>query len=98
MEIQNVCGSNKITEDKLCQLPYLCAVFHETLRKHSPVPIVPLRYVHEDTQLGGYHVPKGAEVISLLPHFSKFAFLSANINYLSVYIVYTDRYKYIRLQ
>nr|XP_016440820.1 PREDICTED: ent-kaurene oxidase, chloroplastic-like [Nicotiana tabacum] len=62
LEIQNVCGSNKITEDKLCQLPYLCAVFHETLRKHSPVPIVPLRYVHEDTQLGGYHVPKGAEI------------------------------------
>ncbi|XP_060199528.1 ent-kaurene oxidase isoform X2 [Lycium barbarum] len=62
LEIQNVCGSNKITEEKLCQLPYLCAVFHETLRKHSPVPIVPLRYVHEDTQLGGYHVPRGAEI------------------------------------
>ncbi|KAL3372009.1 hypothetical protein AABB24_008513, partial [Solanum stoloniferum] len=64
LEIQNVCGSNKITEEKLCQLPYLCAVFHETLRKYSPAPIVPLRYVHEDTQVGGYYIPKGTEVIN----------------------------------
>ncbi|KAK6160771.1 hypothetical protein DH2020_004152 [Rehmannia glutinosa] len=47
---------------KLCQLPYLAAVFHETLRKHSPVPIVPLRYVHEDAQLGGYNIPNGTEI------------------------------------
>ena len=62
-EIQNVCGSNKITEEHLSQLPYLSAVFHETLRKHSPAPIVPLRFAHEDTQLGGYYVPAGSEVI-----------------------------------
>ncbi|KAG5613188.1 hypothetical protein H5410_024469 [Solanum commersonii] len=62
LEIQNVCGSNKITEEKLCQLPYLCAVFHETLRKYSPAPIVPLRYVHEDSQVGGYYIPKGTEI------------------------------------
>ncbi|KAL0325657.1 UNVERIFIED_CONTAM: Ent-kaurene oxidase, chloroplastic [Sesamum radiatum] len=43
LDIQNVCGSNKVTEEKLCQLPYLAAIFHETLRKHSPVPILPLR-------------------------------------------------------
>ncbi|KAI3465379.1 hypothetical protein Pfo_022042 [Paulownia fortunei] len=58
LEIQNACGSNKLTEEKLCELPYLAAVFHETLRKHSPVPIVPLRYVHEDAQLGGYNIQK----------------------------------------
>lgn len=62
-EIQNVCGSDKITEDHLSQLPYLSAVFHETLRKHSPVPIIPIRYVHEDTQIGGYHIPAGTEII-----------------------------------
>ncbi|KAI3460265.1 hypothetical protein Pfo_016928 [Paulownia fortunei] len=61
-EIQNVCGSDKLTEEKLCQLPYLSAVFHETLRKHSPTPIIPLRYVHEDTQLGGYYIPTGVEI------------------------------------
>ncbi|XP_022876089.1 ent-kaurene oxidase, chloroplastic-like [Olea europaea var. sylvestris] len=61
-DIQNICGSDKITEEKLCHLPYLSAVFHETLRRHSPVPIVPLRYAHEDAQLGGYHIPAGSEI------------------------------------
>ncbi|KAK4434466.1 Ent-kaurene oxidase, chloroplastic [Sesamum alatum] len=61
-EILRVCGDEKITEEKLNELPYLSAVFHETLRKHSPAPIVPLRYVHEDTQLGGYHIPAGTEI------------------------------------
>ncbi|CAO2822036.1 unnamed protein product [Amaranthus hypochondriacus] len=62
-ELQTVCGSDKITEDHLSRLPYLSAVFHETLRKHSPVPIIPIRYVHEDTQIGGYHIPAGTEII-----------------------------------
>ncbi|KAJ8450759.1 hypothetical protein Cgig2_021231 [Carnegiea gigantea] len=62
-EIQSVCGSDEVTEDHLSQLPYLSAIFHETLRKHSPVPIVPIRYVHEDTQIGGYHIPAGSEII-----------------------------------
>ncbi|KAJ9567374.1 hypothetical protein OSB04_003340 [Centaurea solstitialis] len=61
-EIQSVCGSQTITEEKLNQMPYLTAVFHETLRRHSPVAIMPLRYVHEDTELGGYHVPAGTEL------------------------------------
>lgn len=61
-EIQTACGLDKVTEEKLCQLPYLAGVFHETLRKHSPVPIVPLRYVHEEAQLGGYNIPQGTEV------------------------------------
>ncbi|GAU31865.1 hypothetical protein TSUD_114760 [Trifolium subterraneum] len=61
-ELVNVCGHEKVTEDQLSKLPYLGAIFHETLRKHSPVPIVPLRYVHEDTELGGYHIPAGSEI------------------------------------
>ncbi|GAA0154336.1 oxidase [Lithospermum erythrorhizon] len=61
-EIVDVCGTDFITEEKLCQLPYLSAIFHEILRKHSPVPIVPLRYVDEDTQLGGFHVPAGSQI------------------------------------
>ncbi|GAB2291365.1 hypothetical protein Dimus_025623 [Dionaea muscipula] len=60
--IQRVCGSEKMTEEHLSQLPYLTAIFHETLRKYTPVPIIPLRYVHEDTQIGGYHVPAGSEI------------------------------------
>ena len=65
-EIQNVCGTNKMTEEHLSKLPYLGAVFHETLRKHSPTPIIPLRHAHEDTQLGGYYIPAGSEVHSFL--------------------------------
>lgn len=61
-EIKNACGLDQLSEEKLCRLPYLAAVFHETLRKHSPVPVVPLRYVHEETQLGGYNIPEGSEV------------------------------------
>lgn len=61
-EIQKVCGSEMVAEEHLSQLPYLNAVFHETLRKHSPAALVPLRYAHEDTQLGGYYIPAGTEV------------------------------------
>ncbi|KAL9260071.1 Ent-kaurene oxidase, chloroplastic-like protein [Drosera capensis] len=61
-EIGTVCGSEKMMEEHLPQLPYLNAIFHEILRKHSPVPILPLRFVHEDTQIGGYHVPAGSEI------------------------------------
>nr|AYV88887.1 cytochrome P450 oxidase CYP701A56 [Polygala tenuifolia] len=61
-ELQSIHANKKITWETLSQLPYLGAVFHETLRKHSPVPIVPLRHCHEDTQLGGYHIPAGNEV------------------------------------
>lgn len=51
-----------LTEDHISEIPYLGAVFHETLRKHSPVPVIPLRYAHEDTELGGYFVPAGSQV------------------------------------
>ncbi|KAA8537692.1 hypothetical protein F0562_027318 [Nyssa sinensis] len=61
-EIKKVCGLDKIKEENLPKLPYLTAIFHETLRKHSPVPIIPMRYVHENTQLGGYHVAAGSEI------------------------------------
>ncbi|XP_062178893.1 ent-kaurene oxidase 2 isoform X2 [Phragmites australis] len=62
-EIQEVCGNETVTEDHLPRLVYLNAVFHETLRFHSPVPLVPPRFVHENTTLGGYDVPAGTEMI-----------------------------------
>ncbi|KAJ1410009.1 Cytochrome P450 [Sesbania bispinosa] len=34
----------------------------EWAMKHSPAPIVPLRCVQEDTQLGGYHIPAGSQI------------------------------------
>ena len=74
-----MCGSEKITEEKLPQLPYLYAIFQETLRMHSPVPIIPLRYVHEDTQLGGYFVPSGSEVLFFPSSLYAFMFFLSNI-------------------
>ncbi|KAG0488819.1 hypothetical protein HPP92_007630 [Vanilla planifolia] len=62
-EILEVCGSEKMTEEHLQDMPYLNAVFHETLRFHSPVPIIPPRHVHKDTQLGGYNIPAGTDII-----------------------------------
>ncbi|WCJ35348.1 GA requiring 3 [Euphorbia peplus] len=61
-QIRDVCGSEKMTEEHLSQLPFLNAVFHETIRKYSPAPIIPLRYVQEDTELGGYYVPAGSQI------------------------------------
>jgi ent-kaurene oxidase len=64
-EIQDVCGDDTVTEDHLHRLPYLKAVFHETLRVHAPGPILPPRFIHETTTLGGYQVPAGTVVILL---------------------------------
>lgn len=61
-EIKSVCGGEKIKEEQLPLLPYVNAIFHETLRKYSPAPLVPIRYAHEDTEIGGYYVPAGSEV------------------------------------
>ncbi|XP_047074129.1 ent-kaurene oxidase 2-like [Lolium rigidum] len=62
-EIQDVCGDEMVTEDHLPRLAYLNAVFHETLRRHSPVPLIPPRFVHENTKLAGYDIPGGTEII-----------------------------------
>jgi ent-kaurene oxidase len=70
-EIQKVCGNKTVTEDHLPELPYLNAVFHETLRRHSPVPLVPPRFVHENTNLAGYEVPAGTEVSTTMTTHSK---------------------------
>ncbi|KAM7280598.1 hypothetical protein ACFE04_007732 [Oxalis oulophora] len=61
-EIQTVCGSEKVSEEHLSQMRYLGGIFHETLRKYSPAPVVPLRYAHEDTHVGGYYIPAGSEI------------------------------------
>ncbi|KAF7139276.1 hypothetical protein RHSIM_Rhsim07G0234000 [Rhododendron simsii] len=52
----------QITEEMLCELPYLVAVFHETLRKYTPILIPFLRFAHEDTEIGGYYIPAGTEI------------------------------------
>ncbi|KAG8094559.1 hypothetical protein GUJ93_ZPchr0012g18983 [Zizania palustris] len=62
-EIREVCGDETVTEEHLPRLPYLNAVFHETLRRHSAVTLLPPRFIHEDTVLAGYDVPANTEVV-----------------------------------
>ncbi|KAI3863328.1 hypothetical protein MKX03_020143 [Papaver bracteatum] len=62
-EIQKRCGNNKYSEEQYSEITCLSSIFHETLRKYPPFAIVlPLRYAHEDTQLGGYSIPAGTEI------------------------------------
>ncbi|KAH9300019.1 hypothetical protein KI387_011602 [Taxus chinensis] len=62
-EIEQVCGKKTLEEEDLGKLPYLKAIFYETVRRHSPLPLVPLRVVHEDVQIDGYHVPAGWKIL-----------------------------------
>uniref|UniRef100_A0A0C9SA79 TSA: Wollemia nobilis Ref_Wollemi_Transcript_4492_1711 transcribed RNA sequence n=1 Tax=Wollemia nobilis TaxID=56998 RepID=A0A0C9SA79_9CONI len=62
-EIEKVCGNKCVEEGDLSNLPYLKAVFYETIRRHSPLPLVPLRVVHEDVEIDGYHVPAGWQIL-----------------------------------
>lgn len=71
-------------------------MFHETLRKHSPAPIVPPRYVHEDTQIGGYHIPAGTEVNnkSFFHYIYIYIYFQENTY---ICILVTDCDKYLRM-
>lgn len=56
------CKGAKITESIVEKMPYLMAVVKETLRRHPPSHFVLSHAATEDTELGGYHVPEGANV------------------------------------
>jgi cytochrome P450 len=55
-------GENQVTEDHLGMLRHLKSVLKETLRLHTPAPLV-RREAVEDTELLGYHVPAGTRVL-----------------------------------
>jgi ent-kaurene oxidase len=62
-EVQSVVGHRMVTEDDINKLPLVTAVIQETLRVYCPVSLIPPRYVHEDTTIGGYDIPKGWDVL-----------------------------------
>ncbi|TVU29597.1 hypothetical protein EJB05_21171, partial [Eragrostis curvula] len=62
-DIRGVVGvTGQISEDHLHKLPYLKSVVAESLRLHSPASFLP-RATTEDTELLGYHIPKGTRVL-----------------------------------
>ncbi|KMZ73659.1 cinnamic acid 4-hydroxylase [Zostera marina] len=63
-EIKDVLGNEiPLTESSLQKLPYLQAVVKETLRLHSPIPLLVPHMNLEEGKLGGYTIPKESKVI-----------------------------------
>lgn len=63
-EIKAVVGDDEpITESTIHSLPYLQAVVKETLRLHSPIPLLVPHMNLEEAKLGGYTIPKGSKVV-----------------------------------
>ena len=63
-EIFDVLGSEAaVTEADLPKLPYLQAVVKETLRLHTPIPLLVPHMNLEEAKLGGYSIPKESKVV-----------------------------------
>lgn len=62
-EIQTTLKGGPITESTLEQLPYLQATLKETLRLHTPIPLLVPHMNLEEASLGGYTIPKESKVV-----------------------------------
>ncbi|KAL7598225.1 cytochrome P450 Tp4149 [Lactuca sativa] len=56
-------GRSMITEDNLDNMPYLKAVLKETLRLHTPIPLLVPHESTQDVKLLGYDITAGTQVI-----------------------------------
>ncbi|KAI3512869.1 hypothetical protein L1887_20190 [Cichorium endivia] len=56
-------GKSMISEDDLEKMQYLQAVLKETLRLHTPLPLLILRESTQNVKLMGYDIPAGTQVI-----------------------------------
>ncbi|KAL0426702.1 UNVERIFIED_CONTAM: cytochrome [Sesamum latifolium] len=62
-EISTVLKGQRVTESNLHQLPYLQATVKETLRLHTPIPLLVPHMNLEEAKLGGYTIPKESKVV-----------------------------------
>ncbi|XP_056174419.1 geraniol 8-hydroxylase-like [Syzygium oleosum] len=63
-ELNRVIGKGKpIEESEIARMPYLQAIIKETLRMHPPVPLYLPRKSGLEIEIGGFTVPKGAQVL-----------------------------------
>ena len=62
-EISTVLKGQAVTESNLHELPYLQATIKETLRLHSPIPLLVPHMNLEEAKLGGYTIPKESKVV-----------------------------------
>ena len=61
-ELRTVLGDREPTFDDLERLPYTEQVILEAMRVYPPVYLI-ARRAREDTEVGGYRIPRGAEVV-----------------------------------
>ena len=63
-ELEETIGSGiPLEESDIYKLPYLQAIIKETLRLHPPVPFLLPRKAERDVDIGGYTIPKDAQVM-----------------------------------
>ncbi|KAI3447290.1 hypothetical protein Pfo_003955 [Paulownia fortunei] len=62
-EISTILKGQRVTESNLHELPYLQATVNETLRLHSPIPLLVPHMNLEEATLGGYTIPKESKVV-----------------------------------
>lgn len=61
-EIKEVVGDGAVTAEALTKLEYTWRVIRETLRLRTPNWMF-MRSPVEDTELGGYHLPRGCDIV-----------------------------------